>query len=176
MNRGIFSRSRRLAFVVLVSLLTIGGTLAVASPAGADGGHGRGPHLPKFTIEPETANFGTLFTGQTSDPIVFTVSNIGPGTTNPLITSIEVLLGNDQFSIVQDSCAGAQLGPFTSCSVSVVYHPHGQFPLAIGALDVSNGPNHCCPPGAEAFFSGRQKFFTVGGPPPAVVTNGNPPS
>jgi hypothetical protein len=165
MNRGHLNRTRRLALATLASALTVGSLLAVASPASANAGHG--PKLAKFRIEPDIANFGTLFTGQTSDPIVFTVSNVGQGTTNPLVTSIDALLGPDQFGIVQDSCAGVQLTPFTSCTVSVVYHPHGQFPFAIGSLDIGNGIQGCCPPGTHALFSGRQKFFKVGGPTPA---------
>ncbi len=165
MNEARIGRARRGALAMLASALLVGGLVAMASPAGADGGHG--PRLPSFRIEPKTANFGTLFTGQTSDPIVFTVSNVGRGTTHPLVTGIDALVGPDQFGIVQDSCAGVQLAPLSSCTVSVVYHPHGQFPLAIGGLDIGNGIQRCCPPGTSALLSGRQKFFVIGGPPPA---------
>ena len=157
MKKNHVNRARRLVLATLASALSVGSLLAVASPASADGGHG--PKLAEFRIEPKTANFGTLFTGQTSDPIVFTVSNVGQGTTNPLVTTIHALLGPDQFGIVQDSCTGVQLAPFTSCTVSVVYHPHGQFPFAIGSLDIGNGIQGCCPPGTHALFSGRQSFF-----------------
>ena len=166
MDRGRISRTRPCSVVAtLATALLVVGLLTQASPAGANGGHG--PRLPSFTIEPKTANFGTLLTGKTSDPIVLTVSNVGRGTTHPLVTAIDGLLGTDQFGIVQDSCSGVQLAPFSSCTVSVVYHPHGQVPLALGSVDIENGVQGCCPPGTSALVSGRQQFFTIGGPPPA---------
>jgi hypothetical protein len=149
------SRARRYALAGLAALasVVVGGGLAAAPPAAAT----RPPQPPStLTITPRHAEFATTFVGSTSDPVVFTVHNLGKATSGTLTTGIRALSKNLSFGIVSgtDTCTGTALAPSTSCSVAVVFDPVAPGP-AFGQLEVGNGPENCCPPGPTAVFRGE---------------------
>jgi hypothetical protein len=101
---------------VLAGLL-VGGLLAAASPAQA--ARAPAPEV-KFKITPTKANFGLVFVGATSLPVVFTAENVGRITSGP---AFAFTIGGNKFDIVQDTCTGASVAPGGTCSVSVVFDP-----------------------------------------------------
>jgi hypothetical protein len=95
--------------VLAVSLTAAG---AIAAPAYAQ--------APAVTITPTSLTFGSQAVGTTSAPQSVTVTNTGDA--NLFINGVSISQTGLDFN-TDEACAGLQLTPGTSCTMSVVFNP-----------------------------------------------------
>jgi hypothetical protein len=99
----------------------IGVTAPQASPASvALSGTGLAPAA--IQPNPDTFDFGSVVQGGTSAVETFTFTNTGNATSGALMVSLSGS-GQNQFTIGNDACAGAQLAGGDSCTVDVTFTP-----------------------------------------------------
>jgi hypothetical protein len=99
--------------LVVVGLVAIGASLAMAEGAAASGA----------TWSPDTADFGKVPVGLSSAPMTFTLTATAGGySPKPQITNSTV------FDVTGTTC-GATLPAGTSCTAQVVFHPWGPAPF-----------------------------------------------
>ncbi|MDO8281073.1 MAG: SBBP repeat-containing protein [Thermodesulfovibrionia bacterium] len=92
---------------------------------------------PNTYVSPLNIDFGSVYLGSSADSTV-TVSNYG--TENLVINS--VALSSSEFSIIYQTCTGAELAPLASCTIDVRFTPPymGTFsdPIIISSNDPIN--------------------------------------
>jgi hypothetical protein len=84
-------------------------------------------------------DLGTVKVGQTGAPVVFTVICAGDTRLGPIRVSWTAETGSSEFIIVDNQCAGPELCPAGTCTVSVALKPTS--PGAKAALLVLKSPS-----------------------------------
>ena len=94
---------------------------------------GIGGTLPDISASPASKDFGSVAVGSVSVVQTFTISNMG---TADLVVSNVYLSGTNpfQFSLQQDTCAGATILPSGSCTLDAQY-----VPTATGVMNAKIG-------------------------------------
>ncbi len=110
---------RRVLFFLLLFALA---PLALAQTGKGQGGGQREARPPEVSVAPASLDFGDQVVKRASKPKRLTVTNTGG---KPLYINSVVLGGDNQgdFTLSQDTCTGATVGPQKSCVIDVVFMP-----------------------------------------------------
>jgi hypothetical protein len=115
MGRLRFSGRGRWALVLVV----LGASLAVM---GAQCQPTKPPAPTGLSISPTSHDYGSIAVNSSSQKVVFTVTNNGPGQSGPLTVTMKT--GNtNQFAIEFNQCTNQQLDVGASCEVEVAFNP-----------------------------------------------------
>ncbi len=111
-------RSLRITWLAVVGIAAVAGCGGGGDPKKPDASDGGGPLLK---IDPATKSFGSVTLGTMGDPVAFTVTNPGPGTSGILTVSFT---GADrtEFVAAPGGC-GSALAAGQSCTVNVRLNP-----------------------------------------------------
>jgi hypothetical protein len=92
-----------------------------------------GTNTMPTTLIPVSVAFGNIASGTTSPARKPTLTNLTAGA-----LTVSQSLSETGFAVSADSCSGTNLGPHTSCSVSVTYSPGTSNTVSSGTLTISD--------------------------------------
>jgi len=131
-RRPVFSRFQRIAVVLLVGGLTMGGLAVAGKPSG-----GGGKAKPAISVSPTSLAFGEVNVGATA---ALSLAVTSSGTANLTISSVS-RTGSAAFAITNDGCAGKTLAPGASCPVGVTFSPSASGSFTGNIAIVSSASN-----------------------------------
>jgi lysophospholipase L1-like esterase len=149
-RRPVLSTFQRLAVVLLVGGLTIGGLALAGKPSG-----GGGKTKPAISVSPTSLAFGDQAVNTTSvaKPVTITSS----GTASLIINSV-TLSGSSYFAISGGCTAGSTLAPGATCTINVAFTPAAAGSVTGNIAIVSNASNT---PTVNVALSGTGKSTTT---------------
>jgi lysophospholipase L1-like esterase len=148
-RRPVLSTFQRLAVVLLVGGLTIGGLALAGKPSG-----GGGKTKPAISVSPTSLAFGDQAVNTTS--VAKTVTITSSGTASLIINSV-TLSGSSYFAISGGCTAGSTLAPGATCTINVTFTPAAASVTGNIAI-VSNASNT---PTVSVALSGTGKSTTT---------------
>jgi hypothetical protein len=93
---------------------------------------------PQLTITPDERDFGMVPLGDTSEVATFEIKNVGDMPVGPLATTLSPVESPFLIAYNEDGCSGVTLMGQESCTVGVVFSPHGRAQQT-ATLAVSDG-------------------------------------